>query len=100
MSYVDAIQRYPQCRLRYQDWCHMATDGDMSELHAMAARLGFRRAWFQHKPTHPHYDLTPAKRAQAITLGAQAVSTYELLRCCYPETLGKGLLRRTGEMQV
>jgi hypothetical protein len=45
MIYVDAIQHYPQCRLRYQDWCHMATDSDPSALHRMAARLGLRRAW-------------------------------------------------------
>lgn len=93
MIYVDAIQHYPHCRLRYQDWYHMATDGDLSELHQMAAWLGLLRAWFQNKLGHPHSDLTPAKRAQAI-------STHELLRRCYPETLGKGLLRRTGEMQV
>ena len=92
MIYVDAIQHYPQCRLPYKDWCHMATDGDLSELHTMAARLGLRRAWFQDKPGHPHYDLTPAKRAQAIKFGAQAVSTHELLRRCYPQTRGLGLL--------
>jgi len=99
MIYVDAIQHYPHCRLPYKDWCHMATDGPLCELHAMAARLGLRRTWFQNKPTHPHYDLTPAKRAQAIKYGAQAVSAHELLRRCYPETLGKGLFPRTGEMQ-
>jgi hypothetical protein len=91
MIYVDAITHYPDCALPYKDWCHMATDSDIAELHHMAARLGLRRAWFQNKPTHPHYDLTPAKRAQAIRLGAQAVSTHELLRRCYPHTLGKGV---------
>ena len=88
MIYVDVIQNYPQCKLKYKDWCHMATNSNLSELHAMAARLGLRRAWFQNKPGHPHYDLTPAKRAQALTLGAQVVSTHELLRRCYPQTMG------------
>jgi len=97
MIYVDAIQHYPECELRYKHWCHMATDSSLSELHQMAARLGLRRAWFQNKPTHPHYDLTPAKRAQAIRLGALAVSTHELLRRCYPHTLGKGLQPSTTE---
>jgi Protein of unknown function (DUF4031) len=97
MIYVDAIQHYPQCQLRYKDWCHMATDASLEELHQMAARLGLRRTWFQNKPTHPHYDLTPGKRAQAIRLGAQAVSTPELLRRCYPHTLGKAWQPHTTE---
>jgi len=97
MIYVDAITHYPQCKLPYKDWCHMATDSDLAELHHMAARLGLRRAWFQNTPTHPHYDLTSAKRAQALRCGAQAVSTHELLRRCYPDTLGKGLQLPTTE---
>ena len=94
MIYVDAIQHYPRCRLPYKDWCHMATDGPLSELHQIAARLDLRRSWFQDKPGHPHYDLTPAKRALAIRLGAQAVSTLELIRRCYPQTLGQGMPRQ------
>lgn len=94
MIYVDPIRYYPDCRLPYQYWCHMATDGPPSELHQMAAKLGLCRAWFQDMPTHPHYDLTPAKRAQAIRLGAQAMSAEELVQRCYPQTLGKGLSLR------
>jgi hypothetical protein len=63
MISVDAIAHYPMCQLPYKDWCHMATDSDLEELHQMAARLGLRRVWFQNTPTHPHYDLTPGKRA-------------------------------------
>ncbi len=94
MIYVDPLQHYPQCRLPYKYWCHMATDGQLSELHQMAAKLGLRRAWFQDTPTHPHYDLTPAKCAQAIRLGAQMVSAEDLVQHCYPQTLGKGLSPR------
>jgi Protein of unknown function (DUF4031) len=47
MIYVDAIQHYPDCTLHYKRWCHMATDGSLSELHQMAAKLGLRRAWFK-----------------------------------------------------
>ncbi len=83
MIYVDSIRHYPDCGLPYKDWCHMATDGDLSELHAMARQLGLRRAWFQDKPGTPHYDLTPRKRAQALGLGAQAVDTIELARRCF-----------------
>lgn len=45
----------------------------LEELHAMAGRIGLQRAWFQEKlgrPEHDHYDLTRAKRRQAIAAGA------------------------------
>lgn len=40
-------------------WCHMVSDlgPDVLELHAMAAKLGLKRAWFQGD----HYDLTPGR---------------------------------------
>ena len=97
MIYVDAIQHYPQCRLPYKHWCHMATDGPLSELHQMAARLGLQRSWFQNTSGHPHYDLTPGKRAQAIRCGAQAVSALDLVQRCYPQTLGRGVPSPTQE---
>lgn len=50
-------------------WCHLWADSD-DELHAFAARLGMKRAWFQDSPSLHHYDLTPEKRALAIRLGA------------------------------
>ena len=56
-------------------WCHMATDGSWEELHAFAARLGLRRAWFQGD----HYDLPPHGRAAAVALGAEEVGDGELL---------------------
>lgn len=49
--------------------CHLTTDGQLDELHAFAARIGLRRGWFQVHGT-PHYDLTPARRAKALALGA------------------------------
>jgi Protein of unknown function (DUF4031) len=83
MVYVDAIRYYPLCRLSSKRWCHMATDGDIEELHQMAQRLGLRRAWFQAGRL-PHYDLTPSKRRLAVRFGAQEREAKELLRCCYP----------------
>jgi predicted kinase len=53
----------------------MATDGGFDDLHAFAARLGLRRAWFQGD----HYDLPPHGRAAAVALGAEEVGTGELL---------------------
>jgi hypothetical protein len=51
---------------------HLQADS-LAELHAFAARLGLRRAWFQTRPARPehdHYDLSRAGREQAIALGA------------------------------
>jgi predicted kinase len=73
---VDELREYPDVALPFTSWCHMATDGDFAELHAFAARLGLRRAWFQRD----HYDLPPHGRAAAVALGAEEVSTDELLR--------------------
>ena len=72
---VDELREYPDAGLPFTSWCHMATDGDLAELHAFAARLGLRRAWFQRD----HYDLPPHGRAAAVALGAVEVSAGELL---------------------
>jgi len=72
---VDELREYPGTALPFRSWCHMATDGGFDELHAFAARLGLRRAWFQGD----HYDLPPHGRAAAIALGAEEVGTAELL---------------------
>jgi hypothetical protein len=51
-------------------WCHMIAD-TLDELHALAARIGLRRAWFQGESSAPHYDIgTDGKRALAIAEGA------------------------------
>lgn len=51
--------------------CHLMADTD-EELHALAGRLGLKRAWHQTRPPHSisHYDLTVRKRARAIEYGA------------------------------
>lgn len=56
--------------------CHLTCDGDLSELHAFASRLGLRRSWFQDGRV-PHYDLTPGKRVLALKLGAAFVPARE-----------------------
>jgi Protein of unknown function (DUF4031) len=42
----------------------------LEELHAMAARIGMKRSWFQDKSKLPHYDLVPRRRDEAVNLGA------------------------------
>lgn len=80
MIYVDDL-----FKVHRDLWCHMATDGDLRELHLMARKLGLRAEWFQDKNRrHPHYDLKPRLRAAAIRLGAQPVSSVELVQKCFP----------------
>ena len=72
---VDPIHRYSYVPFAIKDWCHMAVDGSFEELHAFAASLGIPRSRFQGD----HYDLTPWIRARAAALGAEQVTTGELL---------------------
>jgi hypothetical protein len=54
-------------------WSHLSAD-TVEELHAFAALLGLRRAWFQDNGDGRwHYDVVDRKRDQAIELGAVAV---------------------------
>lgn len=57
---------------------HMIADTP-EELHAMAAALGLKRAWFQDRGSHPHYDVCSSKRALAIRRGANPVTTRQLV---------------------
>jgi hypothetical protein len=79
--YVDEARDYGEvarCRgLRWTRWAHLTADS-REELHRFAARLGLRRAWFQDHPVGWHYDITPGKRAQALRLGACAITWREL----------------------
>lgn len=51
--------------------CHMLADTD-DELHAMAARIGLSRRWWQDpaKTAGSHYDVCLSKRAAAVAAGA------------------------------
>lgn len=51
--------------------CHMIADSD-DELHAMAARIGVARKWWQspQKTSGSHYDIALSKRALAVAAGA------------------------------
>ena len=60
---------------RGQRWAHLMAD-TLEELHAMAAQLGLPRRAFQDKPSGAHYDVTVELRAQALRLGAVAISRH------------------------
>jgi len=71
---VDPLRHYPDTGLPFDRWCHMTAE-DFGELHAFADRLGIPRRFFQGD----HYDLPPHARERAVALGAQEVSTRELV---------------------
>ena len=58
--------------------CHLFTDElDLSALHALAVKIGMKRAWFQDKAKAPHYDLTPGLRLAALEAGAMELGRRE-----------------------
>jgi hypothetical protein len=56
-------------------WAHLVSDLSFEELHAFAERLGIPRHAFQGD----HYDVPTELRAQALDLGALAVTGKELV---------------------
>ena len=72
---VDPLREYPDTGLPFSRWCHAVSDASFAELHAFADGLGIPRRFFQGD----HYDLPEHLRARALELGAEAVSTRELL---------------------
>lgn len=77
--YVDNM-RAPYGRLVM---CHMIADTD-DELHAMAARIGVARRWWQAPPkvTHSHYDICLSKRALAVEFGAVEITLRQTAVMC------------------
>ncbi|HEY0868499.1 MAG TPA: DUF4031 domain-containing protein [Fimbriimonas sp.] len=73
---VDPLTDYAHRPMGHREWCHLATDASFEELHDFAARLGIPRRAFQGD----HYDLTRSSRERAIALGAEVVSTREMIR--------------------
>ena len=79
MMMVDELQSVTPFKLapktfkRVGQFCHLTTDEPVEALHEFARRLGLRRGWFQSAAAVPHYDLTPARRAKALELGATFV---------------------------
>lgn len=58
---------------RWPTSSHLFAD-TLDELHAFAARIGLRRAWFQNKvrpngTSFPHYDLNAGRRKLAVAAG-------------------------------
>ena len=74
MVYVDSLAEHGWLlRGRVVRSCHLFTDGQLDELHRLAAQIGLRREWFQDGRL-PHYDLTGSMRERAIRAGAWPVT--------------------------
>ena len=68
--YVDEVRKHGGSgSFQWEHSCHLYAD-TVDELHAFAAGLGLKRAWFQDREGFPHYDLTVGKRALAVKRGA------------------------------
>lgn len=57
---------------------HMIADTP-EELHAMAAKLGLMKKWFQDDASVPHYDIAQTKKMQALALGAVELGRREFV---------------------
>lgn len=63
--YIDDMYRYAIGEFQGMRMSHLIADSD-AELHAMAARIGMKRQWFQGD----HYDVPMARRELAVAAGA------------------------------
>ena len=61
---------------RGERWAHLVSDASYEELHVFVGMLGVPHRAFQGD----HYDLPERLRPAALALGAQAVSSRELVR--------------------
>lgn len=68
--------------------CHMLADTE-AELHAMAARIGIQRRWFQGDK-YPHYDICKSKRALAVAAGAIEIDRRQFVTLANSQRLEKG----------
>lgn len=66
-----------ECRwwFRGRQWCHLVSDESLAELHTFAELLGVPRRVFQGD----HYDLHEELRIDAVVLGAEEVTSRELV---------------------
>lgn len=71
------VDEFPDGLGKWTGGGHMLAT-NIDELHAMAARIGLRREWFQGAGTFPHYDVQRRKRALALAAGAVPIEIGEI----------------------
>ncbi len=57
---------------------HLCADS-VSELHEFAQRAAINKCWFHRKSRYPHYDVTEPQREVALSLGATALTSRDLV---------------------
>lgn len=74
--YVNELGRHKYEQDEFGDgaWCHLFSE-DEAALHQFAKRLGINSAWLRRwsDAKFDHYVLDPAKRREAVALGAVEV---------------------------
>ena len=75
--YVDELRVWPTKIGCFKGGSAHLTADTLEELHAFAARIGLKRAWFQDKGLVPHYDLAPSRHEAALAAGAVFVPARE-----------------------
>jgi len=73
--YVDDMHLTALGQFGRMKMCHMLADTD-EELHAMAARIGVQRRWWQSpdRCSGSHYDIAMCKRALAVAADAVEIT--------------------------
>lgn len=85
--WVDDMHKFAMGQFGRMKMSHLMADTD-DELHAMAARIGVARRWFQGD----HYDVAMSKRAQAIEFGAVAITLREMAAYAWFKRVKKEVL--------
>lgn len=105
--YVDPLMGcVPNPRWKWDKSCHLVAD-TLQELHAFAARLGLKRAWFQdfRRGAEPgqllgvqHYDLTEGKRAAAVAMGAVEIDRVRMVELMREQRAREAMAEATGSL--
>jgi hypothetical protein len=81
--YVDDMYKLRMGDFRGMKMSHMIATTD-EELHAMAARIGMQRRWFQQD----HYDVPFSTRVLAVQYGAVEITMRQLAALAYLKRIG------------
>ena len=97
--YVDRMAAcVPNQNWKWTESCHMFAD-TLEELHAMAKRVGLLKAWFQDEQRLPHYDLTAAKRGDAVRNGCVEVDRHFVVAFMRARAPGGGEVKSPVEVK-
>ena len=80
--YIDDMHKEEMGRLGRMKMSHMIADS-REELMYMARQIGMQPRWIQKRDTaHEHFDVAKGRRAQALTMGAIAITVRQCAMMC------------------